>query len=106
MKKNIFLYSGEGTSDRESGFKLLEHSRYWPEIRSILKSKLDLNLEEIWKNEIGKHRCPYSPLLTVVSQICLSDIWSQWGYPPDVVIGHSIGELTASYQAGSILRLN
>jgi len=100
MKKIIFLYSGEGTSDRGSGFKLLEHSRYWPEIRSILKSKLDLNLDEIWKNEIGKHRCPYSPLLTVVSQICLSDIWSQWGYPPDVVIGHSIGELTASYQAG------
>jgi len=35
-----------------------------------------------------------------VSQICLSDIWSQWGYTPDVVMGHSIGELTAAFQAG------
>ena len=100
MKKRIFLYSGEGTSNSESSFKLLEHSRYWPEIRSILDSKLDLDLEETWQNEIGKHRCPYSPLLTVVSQICLSDIWSQWGYAPDVVVGHSVGELSASYQAG------
>ena len=100
MKKNIFLYSGEGTSNRESSFKLLEHSKPWPEIRSILDSKLDLDLEKIWQNEIGKHRCPYSPLLTVVTQICLSDIWSQWGYAPDVVVGHSVGELSAAYQAG------
>ena len=100
MKKTLFLYSGEGTSNRESSFKLLEHSAHWPEIRTILATKLDLNLEEIWQNEIGKHRCPVSPLLTVVTQICLSDIWSQWGYAPDVVVGHSVGELSAAYQAG------
>ena len=100
MKKIVFLYSGEGTSDRGSSFKLLEHSKYWSEIRSILLSKFDLDLEKIWQNEIGRHRCPYSPLLTVVSQICLSDLWRQWGYRPDAVIGHSIGELAASYQAG------
>ena len=100
MKKIIFLYSGEGTSNRDSSYKLLAHSKHWTEIQSILDSKLELNLEEIWENEIGKHRCPISPLLTVVCQICLSDIWTQWGYKPDVVIGHSIGELTAAYQAG------
>lgn len=100
MKKIIFLYSGEGTSNRESSFKLLAHSSRWSEIRSILDSKLALDLEKIWQNEIGKHRCPYSPLLTVVSPICLSDIWSQWGYAPDAVVGHSVGELSAAFQAG------
>ena len=100
MKKIIFLYSGEGTSSSESSFKLLEQSKFWSEISSVLDSRFGLNLERIWKNEIGRHRCPYSPLLTVVAQICLSDIWKQWGYSPDVVIGHSIGELSAAYQAG------
>ena len=100
MKKTVFLYSGEGTNNSESGFKLLKHSKYWSEIQHILYSKLDLDLEEIWKKEIGKHRCPYSPLITVASQICLSDIWVQWGYKPDILIGHSTGELAASYQAG------
>ncbi len=100
MKKIIYLYSGEGTKDSESQPDLLKHSTYWSEIDAILSSKLKLNLEDIWKNEIDKHRCPYSPLLTVASQICLSDIWSQWGYKPDVVMGHSIGELTAAFQAG------
>ncbi len=100
MKKIVFLYSGEGTSSSESKFELLKHSKYWSETDTVLSSKLELDLEELWKNEIDRHKCPYSPLLTVVTQICLSDIWRQWGYTPDVVIGHSIGELTAAFQAG------
>ena len=59
-----------------------------------------MDLEKIWEKEIGKHRRPSSPLITVASQICLSDIWIQWGYEPDILIGHSIGELAATYQAG------
>ena len=100
MKKILYLYSGEGTKNSESKPELLKHSKYWSEIDAILSSKLKLNLEEIWNNEIDKHKCPYSPLLTVASQICLSDIWTQWGYKPDVVIGHSVGELSAAFQAG------
>jgi len=100
MKKTVFLYSGEGTHSGETGFKLLKHSRHWVQIENILRTKMNLELEQLWDREIGKHRCPYSPLLTVVSQICLVDIWRQWGYHPGVVIGHSTGELAAAYQAG------
>jgi len=49
---------------------------------------------------MGKHRCLYSPLLTIACEICLSDIWKRWGYNPDVVVGHSIGELSAAFEAG------
>jgi acyl transferase domain-containing protein/acyl carrier protein len=100
MKKVIYLYSGEGTKSSDSHYKLIQHSAYWVEIKEILKSKLNLDLEKIWNHEIGSNRCPHSPLLTVVLQICLSDLWQRWGYKPDVVIGHSIGELAAAYQAG------
>jgi acyl transferase domain-containing protein len=100
MKKTIFLYSGEGTHSSETPFRLVKHSTLWSQIEDILSSKMNLNLEQLWNREIGRHRCPYSPLLTAVSQICLSDLWQQWGYHPDVVIGHSTGELAAAYQAG------
>lgn len=100
MNRVLFLYSGEGTSYDQSRYTLLKHSRRWPEIEAILKSRLDLDLETLWQTWIGRHRCPESPLLTLVTQICLADLWSQWGYRPDVVIGHSIGELAAAYQAG------
>lgn len=100
MKKTVFLYSGEGTHSSETRFRLFKHSTHWSQVEDILSSKMNLDLEQLWKREIGTHRCPYSPLLTAISQICLADIWHQWGYHPDVVIGHSTGELAAAYQAG------
>lgn len=100
MKKTLFLFSGEGTHSADSTYKLFEHSTLWPRIEAIVRTRLDLDLKELWRREIGRHRCPYSPLLTVVAQICLADLWRRWGYRPDVVIGHSTGELAASYAAG------
>jgi acyl transferase domain-containing protein len=100
MTKTVFLFSGEGTHHRESQNRLLKHSTRWTQIEDILRSTLNLDLESLWAREIKRHQCPYSPLLTVISQICLSDIWQKWGYRPDVVIGHSTGELSAAYQAG------
>ena len=110
MQKTVFVYSGEGTHSRDTQAGLLKHSPCWQEIGDILKSKLNLDLEKLWRDEIGTHKCPYSPLLTVTAQICLSDLWCRWGYRPDVTIGHSTGELAAAYQAGlypleEILRL-
>jgi 3-oxoacyl-(acyl-carrier-protein) synthase/acyl carrier protein len=100
VKKLLFLYSGEGTSAVESSPKLVRTSRHWPEIERFLRKELKIDLELMWSQEIGRHRCPSSPLLTVISGICLADIWTRWGYGPDVVIGHSIGELAAAFQAG------
>ena len=100
MKKVIFLYSGEGTHSSDTHFKLLKKSAYWNDIAAILKQRFNLNLEKMWQEEIGKHNCPVSPMLTVISQICLSDLWKKWGYGPHLVIGHSIGELSAAFEAG------
>lgn len=100
MKKVMFLYSGEGTSNTDSSCKLLKFSDHWVKIEEILKRRLDIDLERLWNDQIGRHRCPHSPLLTLTSQICLSELWDRWGYSPDVMAGHSIGELAAAYQAG------
>jgi acyl transferase domain-containing protein len=99
-KKTVFLYSGEGTHHNETRFNLLQQSSLWPKIEKFTQAKFDLELEQLWENEIGRHRCPYSPYLTAVAEICLADIWSRWGYRPDIVVGHSTGELAAAYQAG------
>ncbi len=100
MKKTVFLFSGEGTHSHDTRFRLLTHSPLWKRIEAIVKSTLDLDLESLWHEAVGHHRCPHSPLLTVISQICLADIWRRWGYRPDVVVGHSTGELAAAHQAG------
>lgn len=100
MNKVVFLYSGEGTKSSESSLDLIKTSSFWPQIDEILESKFSLSLEKLWLEEKNSHRCPYSPLLTVAAGICLGDIWTGWGYNPDIVIGHSVGELTAAFRAG------
>lgn len=100
MNRTLFLYSGEGTHGKESRYGLLKHSPKWSEMADIIGATFDLSLERLWNREIGGHRCPYSPILTVVTQICLADIWRRWGYHPDIMIGHSTGELAAAYEAG------
>ena len=64
MKKTVFLFSGEGTHSVESGFRLLKQSAPWPRVEEILSSKLGVNLEQLWHREVGRHRAPFSPLLT------------------------------------------
>ncbi len=100
MKRTIFLYSGEGTQGQKTPLGLLKQSRLWPRIESVLSTSANLDLEQLWAQEAGRHRCPYSPLLTVTSQICLADLWERWGYRAEVHLGHSTGELAAAYQAG------
>ena len=100
MRPVIFLFSGEGTKHEQSSYKLIKTSPVWSEIEQILKARFDIDLEDLWRREIGNHSCPNSPLLTVACEICLSELWKQWGYRPVAVLGHSIGELAAAFEAG------
>lgn len=84
----------------ESRNDLLKESVLWDRIGKVMQESLNVQLPEIWRREAGRHRCPFSPLLTVVCQICLADIWKRWGFVPDITIGHSIGEVSAAYEAG------
>ncbi|MCG8617794.1 MAG: acyltransferase domain-containing protein [Desulfobacterales bacterium] len=100
MKKTVFIYSGEGTHGPETTSDLFKTSEKWHEAKAILRDTFNLNLEPLWNENLGKHTCPFSPLRTLVSQICLADIWSNWGHTPDIMVGHSTGELAAAFEAG------
>src|SRR5690606_24944104 len=39
------------------------------------------------------------PLISCV-QMALTELWRSWGVVPDVVVGHSLGEVAAAYAAG------
>jgi acyl transferase domain-containing protein/acyl carrier protein len=69
-------------------------------VDELVQKELAMTLDELWEGEAAQHRGPWSPLLTFVGQICLADLWRRWGYEPDVVAGHSTGELAASFEAG------
>ncbi|XP_078355015.1 uncharacterized protein LOC144639606 [Oculina patagonica] len=43
----------------------------------------------------------YQPAI-VFFQIGLIELWSHWGVKPDVVVGHSLGEVAAAYACGGL----
>ena len=49
--------------------------------------------------DLGVHTAPFSPVVTTVINILNADSWRLWGAVPDVVLGHSIGEVAAAYTA-------
>ncbi len=100
MTKTIFLYSGEGTRSTGTSNELIRTSPCWGQIAELLAAELSISLEELWEQERASQRCPYSPVLTVTADICLSDIWKSWGYEADIVVGHSVGEIAAAYHGG------
>ena len=104
-KRTLFLYSGEGTSSRQTEPTLLRHSALWSQVEEALDATLDIRLEELWTGEVGQHRCPSSPLLTLTTQLCLADLWSRWGFEPDVVVGHDFRSYSGSIKLALITGL-
>ncbi|KAF2847520.1 polyketide synthase-like protein [Plenodomus tracheiphilus IPT5] len=64
----------------------------WSLMEELLKDKASSRV-----NEAG-----YSQPLCTALQLALVDLWESWNVIPDVVVGHSSGEIAAAYAAGAL----
>lgn len=108
-KKTVFVFPGQGAQWIRMGKALMEHELVYratlEEISSVYKQYVDWDLlEEIAKGE-GNSRLNeidiVQPVLVAV-EIALAGLWMSKGVFPDIVVGHSMGEVAAAYVAGSI----
>ncbi|TVY30663.1 Lovastatin diketide synthase [Lachnellula hyalina] len=104
-----FVFTGQGASYVEMGCELVIYSAF---CRSLQESQVIL--EELgcsWSLRaiidgtnatapIGEPQ--YSQPATTCLQIALIDLLRSWGIRPSVVLGHSSGEIAASYAAGAL----
>lgn len=107
--KTVFVFPGQGAQWIAMGKILMENEPVYKsaieECAVVFKKYAEWDLiEEINKSETANRFSEIDivqPTLVAV-EIALASLWMSKGIFPDVVIGHSMGEVAAAYVAGNI----
>ena len=89
--KNIFFISGVGVLNEKNN-KSIDFLKKYIYVEFFEKFISDNKLSEL------SIYC----LKTFGIQICLSELWENWGIKPDIIVGHSFGEISACVLSGAI----
>ena len=104
-----FVCSGQGPQWWAMGRGLLKYS---PAFRTVIK-RCDAEfkkfgmwslLEELSRpeNESRMQETSIAQPSIFAIQVALAAVWERWGIKPQVVVGHSVGEIAAAYLSGAL----
>ena len=78
----------------------LKASPSWSAVAAAVRQLLGHELDAFLASHLGEHAAPHSPVVTTIVNILNADRWRAAGHWPSLVLGHSIGEVSAAYVAG------
>jgi acyl transferase domain-containing protein len=105
----VFVFSGQGAHWVGMGRELLESEPVFRDCladcnRAVRREAGWSILEELAKDQASSRfdrQDIVQPLLFSL-EIALSALWKSWGIEPDMVLGHSLGEIAAARIAGAL----
>ncbi|HEX3782130.1 MAG TPA: type I polyketide synthase, partial [Pseudonocardiaceae bacterium] len=97
-----FVFSGQGGQRSGMGLELVARfpvfARAWHEVATELDILLDRPLSELVAGDLGGTGDAQPALFAL--QVGLFRLVESWGVRPDVLIGHSVGEIAMAHVAG------
>ena len=104
--KTVFVFPGQGSQWLGMGQQLYERfpvfAKAFDEATAALDGQLRVPLRQvIWGDDADLLQSTEfaQPALFAI-EVGLAALWQSWGVVPDLVMGHSVGEITAAYVAG------
>ncbi|MEU3607771.1 thioester reductase domain-containing protein [Streptomyces sp. NPDC035033] len=99
-----FLFTGQGAQRTAMGLGLYAefpaYAAAFDAVCAELDPYLDVPLRRVIEDGTGLDRTGYAQPALFAMEVALFRLFASWGIVPDVLVGHSIGELAAAHVAG------
>ncbi|MFD8936999.1 SDR family NAD(P)-dependent oxidoreductase [Streptomyces sp. NPDC059578] len=108
--RRVFMFAGQGTQRPGMGRQLYERFPAYAEAFDEACAAFDPHLERplapvtfaehASAGAAALHRTAFTQPALFATEYALSELLRSWGVRPDIVLGHSVGELVAAHVAG------
>lgn len=107
--KLVFVFSGQGPQWWAMGRQLLKNEQVFRETLEQCDSQITkLGDWSLIEELTAEESCSRMGVTSIAQpaifslQVALAALWRSWGIEPDVVVGHSVGEVAAAYVSGAL----